>query len=85
MSFDDNNLESSYDFNDDTWQRRLNSQGQGRAAVTSTQPFDANATPIDTNIEDPKTAAIVVVVVLVCSMIVAFVIKGRRSHQAASS
>ena len=85
MSFNAVNLESSYAFSDDTWQRRLNSQGQGCAAVTSTQPFDANATLIHTNIEDPFTAAIVVSGVLACSIIVAFVIKGRCSRRAASS
>lgn len=60
-------LESSYSTHDDTlqWQRRLNSLGQGCAA----QPETHSVTAEHSNIEDPSTAAIVVIALLSLSII----------------
>ena len=68
-------LESSYSTHDDTlqWQRRLNSLGQGCAA----QPETDSVTAEHSNIEDPSTAAIVVIVLLGLSIISLYLWKKR--------
>lgn len=79
MSFTD--LESSYEVEDtsELWQRRLTSIGQGCAAAATTtqpppplEPESVIEKAINSNIEDPRGAAIVIGILLFCAIIASF-------------